>query len=631
MPLYNTPVLPSVQLSVVTDSGAGTIAAPGAFNTLYFLAYPGNQADFPSYSPELITSLDDYENRIGGVPTDELGLVNYFSLDAAIRNMKGTGSVKIIAVRPPTNIHTIAITTTAVVGDVVSYYLTVNGVDVKDTITIPVGTSNVNNYLAERIAFKLDSIQELSTSVYVREVTSNTIEISPFVSGQILNFAFLTATGGTVQLGASNYTWSIGTPAYTVPTQKDYTQALYTSLKKDDPLGVIIAPGFYYTSTKVEVDRFNRLADSFSRKEDQQHLFITDVPNPDLTKVVVYSTVPEYVSGQAVALNALVKYRGSIYKGNNLVATPAATTSVVPVASRVLLATAVTIAGITGRVLQSVNAAAQFVNPLAPTPTELTRFIVISDQQLINEALVNLTLTVLERSSATEQDLYRYRDDFDSVEGHLSLVAPYQNYIGPKLDVDFYIPASAYQAGLWIYLANTFSLAVPPGSDDYALEATSKGFWQVTEAGHGLLNGKGINIIKDIGGNQYVMGARTLAKLDLYNRQNARAILSLYVRSLKAVLNQGLVLKPLTSTGAFLEGLKIRADRLSKAFYEAGLLDGGTESEAFNNKADNTLNPIANLQQGIIKLESKIAQIGMTEKILVTVQESLLGALNTIL
>lgn len=127
------------------------------------------------------------------------------------------------------------------------------------------------------------------------------------------------------------------------------------------------------------------------------------------------------------------------------------------------------------------------------------------------------------------------------------------------------------------------------------------------------------------------MGARTLAKLDLYNRQNARAILSLYVRSLKAVLNQGLVLKPLTSTGAFLEGLKIRADRLSKAFYEAGLLDGGTESEAFNNKADNTLNPIANLQQGIIKLESKIAQIGMTEKILVTVQESLLGALNTIL
>lgn len=68
MPLYNTPVLPSVQLSVVTDSGAGTIAAPGAFNTLYFLAYPGNQADFPSYSPELITSLDDYENRIGGVP-----------------------------------------------------------------------------------------------------------------------------------------------------------------------------------------------------------------------------------------------------------------------------------------------------------------------------------------------------------------------------------------------------------------------------------------------------------------------------------------------------------------------------------------------------------------------------------
>jgi hypothetical protein len=631
MALYNTPLEPSVQLSVITETGAGTISSPGAFNTIYFLGYPGNQSDLPSYSPELINSINDYENRIGGVPTDTLGLVNYLSLDATFKNLKNAGLIKYIAVRPPTNIHTVSINSTAVVGDTVGYYLTINGVDIKGTIVIPTGTTSVNNYLAEKIALKIQSIVELQTSVYVREVITNAIEFSPFVTGQILNFAFLTSTEGTVSLVTANYTWAIGTPAYTVPIQKDYSQALYTSLKKDDALGIIIAPGFYYTSTFKESERFNKLADSFCRKSDQQHLFITDVSNPDLSKVAVYATVLEYSSGQSVAINSLVKYKGSIYSGNALAATPAATTAIVPIGTRVLLSTAVSIAGITGTVLQSVNATAQFANPLIPTPTELTKFIVISTQQLINEALVNNKLILVEKSSATEQDLYRYRDNFDSVEGHLSVCAPYQNYLGTVLSTDFYIPASSYQAGLWIYVANTFSLATPPASDDYALEATLNSLWEVTETGHALLNGKGINIIKNIGGNQYIMGSRTLAKLDLYNRQNARAILSLYVRSLKAVLNQGLVLKPLTSTGAFLEGLKIRADRLSRAFYLAGLLDGNNDAEAYNNRADNALNPIANLQQGIVKLESKIAQIGMTEKIIVTVQESLLGALNTIL
>jgi phage tail sheath protein FI len=127
------------------------------------------------------------------------------------------------------------------------------------------------------------------------------------------------------------------------------------------------------------------------------------------------------------------------------------------------------------------------------------------------------------------------------------------------------------------------------------------------------------------------MGSRTLSQNDLYNRQNARVVLSLYVRTLKLALKSGLVLKPLTSSGAFLEQLRLRADRVSRAFYNAGLLDGTSENEAFNNKCDSSVNPLSAIQQGVIKLESKIAQIGMTEKIVVTVQEALIGSLNSIL
>jgi hypothetical protein len=61
------------------------------------------------------------------------------------------------------------------------------------------------------------------------------------------------------------------------------------------------------------------------------------------------------------------------------------------------------------------------------------------------------------------------------------------------------------------------------------------------------------------------------------------------------------------------------------------LLDGQTETDAFQNKCDASINPNSQLQQGFIKLESKICEIGMTEQITITVQEALLGSLQSIL
>lgn len=637
MALYNNGIEPAVQISVVTQKQKGVIAAVGAFNTLYFLAALGPLSTFTPGKAELITSLNDFENRIGGVPTTYLGLVNYLSMAAAIENSREKGAVKVISVTVPAASQNVTITapSVAAVGDTFGYKFSINATVVTGLIpvTAAAGTTVLTQsaYLAAKIAEVISLNTLLQSQVYVREVVGSAIELVPFVNGQTLTFSAVTATTGTVPLLQTNYTTVITVNPYTTPVGKDYAQALNQALSDtEQQLGIIIAPGFFATSTKAEAFKFSEVADAFCQRSYAQYLFITDVTNPDPSKTALYATVPAYAPGQALA-SGLVTYNNTVYQGAGLAAvTPATVSASIAVGTRVKLTADTTINGVTGSIIQAIALAA-ITNTAALTNTEKLAFVVIPTVQIINEALLANTLTVVERTSATEDGLYEYRDAYDSKEGHLSLVAPYQYYLGTELFSEFAIPASPYQAGLWLYTANTVSLAQPPASDEFELLSTQGGVWQVTSAGHGLLNGKGINIIKNIAGSQYIMGSRTLSKLDLYNRQNARAILSLYIRSLRAVLNEGLILQPLTSTGLFLASLKAKADTVSRAFFRAGLLDGQTETDAFNNKCDSSINPNSQLQQGFIKLESKICEIGMTEQITITVQEALLGSLQSIL
>lgn len=644
MTLYNTPLEPGLQISVNTVNTQ--IAAVGAFNTLYLLAYPGQQSDLPSYTSELITSLEDYKQRIGGqVPTDYLGLVNYLTVAAAYKNLKNTGAIKVIAVRAPSEIYTITAGATAAVGSTISYKLDINGVIIDKAFVLGplVGTQTVNYFIANRVAQDISQSLELSNSVYVRDVFADQIELTPFVEGQQLS---ITVLPGTAPGSSADLSVNFGPAPYVVPEAKDYLQALALGINEDSELGVIIAPGFYATASSAEALLFTKQVDSFCGQAEYQQLFISDVVNPDLKRVPEFSTITGYDPLLGVLTNALFEFKGSIYSGlagsSGYGGVPG-TDSIAPIAlalngegyqpgDRLVLPSAVTINNVTSKVIQAIQAQT-IANINQPTPLELSSFIAITEQQIINEALFVNAISLIESGSASEQSLYRFRDNFNSIEGHVSTVAPYQFYAGPELSLEakFALPAAVYQASLWIYVANSIGVFTPPASDDFPLEATKGPIWQVTKAGHALLNGKGINIVKIINSAAYLMGSRTQSQNDLYNRQNARVILSLYVKTLRLALKQGLVLKPLTSSGAFLAELKVKADRVSRAFYDAGLLDGNSENEAFNNKCDASINSLSALQQGIIRLESKIAQIGMTEKIVVTVQESLIGSLNSIL
>lgn len=641
MTLYNNFSEPGLSLSVITDQAAGTIASAEGMSVVYVLADTGGTSDLPPNKPELVTSIDDYLNRIGSVvPTNYSQLTTYLSIANIFSNSRGTGVVQVISVLPPNDIHTVTITApiTAVADSTVSYDFQVNSVRFTAVIKLPgVFATNASDYLAEYFANLIRGNALLRSAVFVRKVTANSIELAPAVQGQLLSFNFYTATAtATTLLATADYTWTFNPPVTTTPDIQDYIQALNVGLTEDLPVGLIIAPAFFATSTKEETFELAAAVDSFCRGASAQHLFYIDVPNPDLTNIPIYSTLSVYTEGQAVAAAAQVLFNGNVYEGDGagIVVTPnivAATN--VPINARVRLPAAVTTRGVTTRVLQSINATAQIAVPATPTSLELTKFVPISAQQLINEALNAGTIVLVEASSASEAGLYSWRDDFDSVEGHVSVAAPYQYYSGVEVTegLNIAIPASSYLAGLHIYTMNTFGLATPPASDSYPLVSTKGGVWQVTRAGHALLNGKGINIIKKINSSQYIMGSRTLSKLDLYNRLNARAILSVYIRVMFSVLSTGIVLRPLSSSNVALSAIKSTMDAVSQAFFEAGLLDGTTTNAPYKNICDTRINPSAQLAQGVIKAESKITQIGMSEQLTVTIQQALIGNLASIL
>jgi hypothetical protein len=627
MSIYGTPLQPGLRLSVNSDA-ATQVTSPQGFNSAYMLIEQPAVGTLLPNAVNLITSLVDYRNKIGGVPTTVQQLVDYLSVSAFFDNSGGAGLLQVIPVQPPSDISTLTTAFVTAGQGTLVYSLTINGRVISGSVA---SGATPQNTLASEIARKIEQDAVLKNIVYVRAVNSNSLELAPFVSGTVLSFAFATpavGSAGQYLVGSAAYNWVQNPPASATPSVVDYGQALYTALKDNLPLGFIIAPGLFYTSTSFEIFKFAELLDVFCRRPQSQHLAYIDVINPDASKIPLYATLGNYTSGQLLASGSKVIFKGDVLTaaGAGLVAVPnAVAAATVAVAARVKLPQAVTFKGVTASVIQSINATAAIAVPATPTALELQKFVPIPDQLIISEALAAETIVITERSSAKEDGLYNWRADFNSIEGHVSVVGPYQKYNGLEVSADFVIPAAVYLAALHIKVADQTGLATPPASDSYPLVSTSGPIWEVTDAGHALLNGNGVNIIKTINAAVYIMGSRTLAKADLYNRINNRVILSAYVRSLTLALNQGVVLRPLNSTGTQLSAIKTTMDRVAEAFYRSNYFDGITSGNAYRNVCSNLNNPPAQLQQGIITAESFVTQIGMSEQLRVTISERLLG------
>lgn len=630
MTLYNTPLEPGLRLTVAPQTNV-QVTTPASFNIGYLFLEQGPLGTLKPNSLNLITSLADFKAKIGGVPTTYRQLIDYLSVAAFLDNANGAGLLQVIPVAQPLGITTVGVAFTVAPGSTAaSYSATVNGTTINATVSIPVG-GIPQDLVAQDLADRINADPILSSIIYIRSIVGGTIELAPLVSSTVLTFAFSTpavVAPGTYAVPAASFTTTLNPPTSSQASFIDYGQAINTVLTDEEPLGFIFAPGFFATETAAVGFQLAKLWDDFCRKPRKQHLAYIDVPNPDSTKVALYASVLPFVPGAAIAANALFTFQGDILKGagTGVTAIPAITAATpVPVANRVTLPQAVTFKGATATVVQSVLATAQIAVPTTPTAAELQNFVPIPDTLLIAEYLAAGTVSVVEKSSATEAGLYDWRNNFNSVEGHVSAVGPYQLYNGLEVSQPYVIPASAYHVGLHIRVADSQGLAAPPASDAYPLVSTEGPIWQVTSAGHALLNGRGVNIIKLINSIPYIMGSRTLSKADLYNRINNRAILSAYIRTMTLALSSGIVLRPLDSTGTQLASIRSLMNRVSEAFYTSGLISGVTSGDAYTNICGNEINPPSSLQQGIVNATSVIQQIGMIEQIRVQISQKLLG------
>lgn len=632
MALYNTPLEPGLILGVNTSSLQNQVTVPQGLNVCYLLTEQPALGTLTPNKPNLVTNLTDYRNRIGGVPVTYPQLVDYLSVSAFFDNANGAGLLQVIPVKTPSDISTLAIAAITGTYSFATYTFSVNGVVIQSTVNLSGLPATYNAQIASDLALKIQASPTLNSVIYIRQVTTNTVEIAPYVTGTILNFSF--AIPGiipalTYGVLPADYTYTLSTPANGAPSVTDYGQSLYTAITEDKELGYIIAPGFFASNTTLTGLALANLFDVFCRGAKRQHLAFIDVPNPDFANIPLYSSLATYDSGQALAAAALVRFNGNIYvgAGAGITLTPAATAAtVLPVGGRYRLPSAITYSGTTTKVLQSINATAAIAVLASPTALELQKFVPIPDSLIISESLSTGRLRIQEQSSSTESGLYNWRDSFNSVEGHVSVAAPYQLYSGLQVSQPYVIPASAYFAALAIRVADLSGLSAPPASDQYPLLSTAGSVWQVTSPGHALLNGKGINVIKTINGQVYLMGSRTLSLVDLYNRLNNRQILSAYIRTMTLALNQGIVLRALDSTGTQLAAVKTQMDRVSEAFYRAKLFDGVTSGDAYQNVCSNLNNNITDLQRGVVRAESIVVQIGLLEQLRVTITETLLGS-----
>jgi hypothetical protein len=629
MALYNTPLEPGLRLSVAQQQNL-QVTAPAAFNVGYLLMEQGSSGTLNTNALNLITSLDDYRTKIGGVPTTYKQLVDYLSVSAFLDNSNGVGLLQVIPVAPPIDISTVTVGFTTTGETTAVYSATVNATVINAAVPVPSG-GVAQNEVAKDLAARISADPILSSVIYIRQVLNNAIELAPLVSGTILSFNFATPAIGNVGsylVPAASFTVVQNPPASTVPSVIDYGQTLETVLTDGQPLGFILAPGFFATSTAVEGFALATIFDNFCRKAKKQHLAYIDVVNPDTSKIPLYSALSNYVGGQVLAAGSLVLFKGDVLIGAGAgLSAIAAIVAATPVAlaARVKLPVEVSFKGATSNVIQSLNATAQIAIPASPTALELQNFVPIPAALLISEGIAAGKVLVKEKSSATESGLYDWRNNFNSLEGHVIAVGPYQKYNGLEVTNPYVIPASAYLAALHVRVAEEAGLATPPASDSYALTSTAGPIWEVTSPGHALLNGRGVNIIKTINSAVYVMGSRTLSKADLYNRSNNRAILSAYVRTMTLALSSGIVLRPLDSTGTQLAGIKGLMDQVSEAFYAVGYFSGITSGDAYRNDCSNLNNPPSSLQQGIVNATSTVQQLGMIESLRVVISEALLG------
>lgn len=196
------------------------------------------------------------------------------------------------------------------------------------------------------------------------------------------------------------------------------------------------------------------------------------------------------------------------------------------------------------------------------------------------------------------------------------------------------VPPSGAVAGLYarvdaIGAPNGGVASSPAGYGDLgALRGVIDLAAEVSEGEHGNLNTIGVNCIRRIEGGQnalpstLVLGARTLSSASDFRYINARRVMTMIEKEVKALGKPYLF----RNNGPRLwDEMTISISNFLSRVYAEGSLAGGSEREAFFVKIDSTTNTAENIQRGILVGEIGVALLRPAEFVVFRFSQTQVG------
>ena len=316
----------------------GAIASQGArasFNTVYMMVEAPEESSiltFPYNRPIAISSLNEYENLIGSLPTSAGGaLTSYYSVKAFFQQAP-VADLRVTRVGTPAVIKELSFNPAAnkdngfdapsniVKGDIFYIRLIINGIELGDRslngvwLGVPVQApvsyipGDMENNVALSVAMRdavsaaIRANSDISAGAYIREEGLGDPACDEcaylFLTGRVFNSPIevienLTIVGNNNTLASSGYTIKGVTESDT--TVYDWVQCARTAF--DDPKlsqGYLIAPAAFAQYNQADRVNLGQTMEEVSSDANHKWMALVDCGPYDVTDIVDYSDFTEH-------------------------------------------------------------------------------------------------------------------------------------------------------------------------------------------------------------------------------------------------------------------------------------------------------------------------------------------------
>ena len=318
----------------VFENTAGTnISSLTSFNTVYFPVEVDPAVSsiiFPFNTPVSVSSTADFLSLIGNkVPVDKWQNLSYRCVKALFDNA-GSGDLRLVRLSAPASLTQLtfdpsasklggsADVTSLQAGDVVHLQLSFDGVQLGESdsqgnfLGVPVvipetyvtgqteTNRNISYAFAEALAQAIEADPEISSAIYVREISVDTSEVAKLIiAPRELNYNLSvvytsnTFSGGFV-LSLNGY----GVDNLAVDdnlTFQDYSQALNTAFDGGDlPKGYLICPVAFAKFNQQERVSIGQLMERIAQESDKKWVALVDNGASQIDYIAEYEDIPEH-------------------------------------------------------------------------------------------------------------------------------------------------------------------------------------------------------------------------------------------------------------------------------------------------------------------------------------------------